>query len=65
MKVLKTVWLVALFMLIVALLWFPGAPKKISPATAYFGLGAVSGVVYAGFRLVRRIWAKVKKLSVK
>jgi hypothetical protein len=65
MKVPKTVWLIALLMLVVALLWFPCAPKKISPATAYFGLCAVSGVVCAGYRFVRRIWARVKKISVK
>lgn len=65
MKVPKTVWLVALLAAIVALLWFPCAPKKISPATAYFGLGAVSGAVYAGYRFVRRVRALVKKLSVK
>ncbi len=60
-KLTKSFWIVALLVAIIALLWLPNAPKEISPATAFFGLGAVTAVVYAGYRFVRWLWAKTKK----
>lgn len=60
-KLTKSFWLVAALLVLVALFWFPCAPKELSPATAYFGLGAVVGVVYAGYRYGKRILEKSKK----
>ncbi len=64
-KLTKSFWLAVLLIAIVGMLWLPNAPKKISPATAYFGLGAVSGLVYAGSRGVKWILGKAKKPAPK
>ncbi len=64
-RLTKNVLLAVLLLALVALLWFPCAPKKITPATAYFGLGAVAGAVYAGYRGVKWILGKVKKPASK
>ncbi len=54
-KTKERIFRVALYLVIIVVLWFIGSPKKVSPATAFFGLAAITGLYNLAFSWAKKI----------